>query len=122
VYVQLKTMARDSLTHAFLPGASLWATAGAPTPVVECAATLTMGVGEKAAPSPGGGNDWDVGCLGELAQLFGADPKVNNGGVFFKIPDGEEIPLWCCWAALAVLCGICLFMLQRKIRGAEVIK
>jgi len=55
-------------------------------------------------------------------QLFGADPKVNNGGVFFKIPDGEEIPLWCCWAALAVLCGICLFMLQRKIRGAEVIK
>ena len=26
------------------------------------------------------------------------------------------------WAALAVLCGACLYMLARKIRGAEVIK
>lgn len=55
-------------------------------------------------------------------QLFGADPKINNGGVFFKIPGGEELPIWSCWAALAALCGICLFMLARKIRGAEVIK
>ena len=55
-------------------------------------------------------------------QLFGADPKVNNGGVFFKIPADEELPLWSCWASLAVLCVICLYMLARKIRGAEVIK
>jgi ABC-2 type transport system permease protein len=55
-------------------------------------------------------------------QLFGADPRINNGGVFFRIPQGEEIPIWCCWAALAALCGICLYMLARKIRGAEVIK
>jgi ABC-2 type transport system permease protein len=55
-------------------------------------------------------------------QLFGADPRVNNGGVFFRIPQGEEIPVWCSWAALAALCGICLYMLARKIRGAEVIK
>ena len=31
-------------------------------------------------------------------QLFGADPAVNNGGVFFRVPAGEELPLWCCWA------------------------
>jgi ABC-2 type transport system permease protein len=55
-------------------------------------------------------------------HLFGADPKVNNGGFFFRMPDGEELPLWCCWASLAVLCTICLYMLARKIRGAEVIK
>jgi ABC-2 type transport system permease protein len=55
-------------------------------------------------------------------QLFGADPKVNNGGVFFRMPAGQEIPLWSCWMALAVLCGACLYMLARKIRGAEVIK
>lgn len=55
-------------------------------------------------------------------QLFGADPKVNNGGFFFRMPDGEELPLWTCWTALAVLCCACLYMLARKIRGAEVIR
>ncbi len=30
--------------------------------------------------------------------------------------------MWCSWAALAVLCGICLYMLARKIRGREVVK
>jgi hypothetical protein len=55
-------------------------------------------------------------------HLFGADPAVNNGGAFFRIPSGEELPLWCCWAALAVLCLICLYMLTRKIRGAEVVR
>src|SRR5712672_4186951 len=29
-------------------------------------------------------------------QLFGADPAVNNGGAFFRMPSGEELPLWCC--------------------------
>ena len=55
-------------------------------------------------------------------QLFGADPKINNGGFFFRIPQDEELPIWACWGALAALCGICLYMLSRKIRGAEVIK
>lgn len=54
-------------------------------------------------------------------QAFGADPKVNNGGVFFRAPD-DALPLWSCWMALAALCGICLYMLARKIRGAEVIR
>ena len=55
-------------------------------------------------------------------HLFGADPAVNSGGAFFRMPAGEELPLWCCWAALGVLCLICLYMLTRKIRGAEVIR
>ena len=35
---------------------------------------------------------------------------------------GEELPLWCCWVALACSACICLYMLTRKIRGAEVIR
>lgn len=46
-YRQLKAMARDSLTHAFLPGASLWSSAADATPVADCAPTTTMGVGDK---------------------------------------------------------------------------
>lgn len=43
-YRQLKTLARNSLEHAFLPGPSLWTTIG--QPVSACAATDTMGVGD----------------------------------------------------------------------------
>ena len=38
------------------------------------------------------------------------------------LPQGEELPIWCSWAALVVLCLICLYMLARKIRGAEVVR
>jgi adenosine deaminase len=44
-YRQLKTAARQSLEHAFLPGASLWTTVSPAAPVAECAATDAMAVG-----------------------------------------------------------------------------
>lgn len=50
-YRQLKKMARDSLEHAFLPGASLWTAVSPATPVAACAATSTMAVGEPANES-----------------------------------------------------------------------
>ena len=55
-------------------------------------------------------------------RLFEGANQTTNGAVFFRVPPGEELPLWCCWAALAVLCLICLYMLARKIRGAEVVR
>jgi hypothetical protein len=55
-------------------------------------------------------------------QLFEGSNKTTNGAVFFRVPAGEELPLWCCWIALGVLCLICLYMLARKIRGAEVVR
>jgi ABC-2 type transport system permease protein len=55
-------------------------------------------------------------------KLFGADPAVNNGGFFFRMPADERLPLWSCWIALGSFCAICLYMLHRKIRGAEVIR
>jgi adenosine deaminase len=45
-YRQLKTMARNSLEHAFLPGDSLWSSVATAEPIADCAATDTMGLGE----------------------------------------------------------------------------
>jgi hypothetical protein len=42
-YGQLKTMARNSLQYAFLPGASLWADARRFIPVAECAKDIPAG-------------------------------------------------------------------------------
>jgi ABC-2 type transport system permease protein len=55
-------------------------------------------------------------------QLFEGENKTTNGAVFFRAPQGQELPLWCSWAALTVLCLICLYMLARKIRGTEVVR
>lgn len=45
-YRQLKTMARRSLEHAFLPGASMWTAVADGAPVAECVRTATMGLGD----------------------------------------------------------------------------
>jgi ABC-2 type transport system permease protein len=54
--------------------------------------------------------------------LFEGNANTSGGAVFFGSPQGEEVPLWCCWTALAALCAICLYMLARKIRGMEVVR
>src|SRR5215469_12951081 len=51
-------------------------------------------------------------------QLFEGSERTTNGAVFFRVIEGQELPLWCCWASLAVLSLICIYMLARKIRGA----
>jgi ABC-2 type transport system permease protein len=55
-------------------------------------------------------------------DLFEGANKTTNGAIFFRAPQGEELPLWCCWTALAALCLVCLYMLARKIRGTEVVR
>ena len=55
-------------------------------------------------------------------QLFEGSNKTTNGAAFFRVLAGEELPRWTCWMALGVLCLICLYMLARKIRGAEVVR
>ncbi len=54
--------------------------------------------------------------------LFEGNNPTTSGAIFFRVTQGEELPLWCCWFALAALAGICLYMLARKIRGAEVVR
>jgi ABC-2 type transport system permease protein len=55
-------------------------------------------------------------------NLFEGANKTTNGALFFRAPLGEELPIWCSWAALIGLCLICLYMLARKIRGTEVVR
>jgi len=55
-------------------------------------------------------------------RLFEGGNPTTNGAVFFRAPQGEVLPLWCSWAALAGLAAVCLYMLARKIRGAEVVR
>ena len=54
--------------------------------------------------------------------LFEGGNKTTNGAIFFRSPQGEELPLWCCWMVLAALGLVCLSMLTRKIRGTEVVR
>lgn len=51
--------------------------------------------------------------------LFGTS---GRGAVFFRVSQGEEIPIWCCWAALIGMCLFCLYLLARRIKGAEVVR
>ncbi len=54
--------------------------------------------------------------------LFEEPMRRGAGAVFFRVISGEEIPIWCCWAALASACAVCLWLLHKKIRGAEVVR
>lgn len=56
------------------------------------------------------------------AWLFEGDHPLSNGGVFFRVDPYATLPVEACWVALAILCLACLYMLARKIRGAEVVK
>ena len=55
-------------------------------------------------------------------KLFEGDNPTTSGAVFFRAPQGETLPIWCSWAALTALALVCLYMLRRKIRGAEVVR
>jgi ABC-2 type transport system permease protein len=54
--------------------------------------------------------------------LFEGNNPTTTGTIFFRVTQGEELPLWCCWGAVLALAGMCLYMLARKIRGAEVVR
>ena len=61
--------------------------------------------------------------IGQIwVYLFEGPNPTTNGAVFFRVTQGEELPLWCCWSALIALCLVCLYMLARKIRGVEVMR
>jgi len=55
-------------------------------------------------------------------QLMEGATRTTNGAVFFRVPLGEELPIGWCWFGLFLLAGACLYMLARKIRGAEVVR
>jgi ABC-2 type transport system permease protein len=55
-------------------------------------------------------------------QLMEGATRTTNGAVFFRVPLGEELPIGWCWFGLFLLAAACLYMLARKIRGAEVVR
>jgi len=54
--------------------------------------------------------------------LFEGNNPTSTGAVFFRVTPGEDLPIWSCCAVLLLLGGMCLYMLARKIRGAEVVR
>jgi ABC-2 type transport system permease protein len=70
------------------------------------------------------GNIFNISHLIGLVwvQLFEGSNPTSNGAVFFRAEQGEQLPLWTAWLALIALAFICLYMLARKIRGAEVVR
>jgi ABC-2 type transport system permease protein len=70
------------------------------------------------------GNVFNIGYLvGRVwVQLFEGANQTTSGAVFFRARADEAIPMWSCWFALISLCGLCLYMLARKIRGTEVVR
>jgi ABC-2 type transport system permease protein len=55
-------------------------------------------------------------------QLMEGAVRTTNGAVFFRVPMGEELPVGWCWFGLLLVAAACLYMLARKIRGAEVVR
>src|SRR5262249_23476194 len=55
-------------------------------------------------------------------DLFEGKVEGGRGAVFFRVAQGEEIPLWCCWAVLGGMALLCLYLLRVKIRGGEVVR
>ena len=55
-------------------------------------------------------------------SLFEQPMHRGSGAVFFRVSRAEEIPIWCDWLALVAICAFCLYLLSRKIRGAEVVR
>ena len=58
-------------------------------------------------------------------RLFEGDNPTTTGAVFFRAsmgPDGTAPPIWCSWMLLGLGGLVCLYMLRKKIRGAEVVR
>ena len=56
------------------------------------------------------------------ASLFDSPVHHSGGAVFFHASHDDAIPITFCWLALAGICAFCLYLLDRKIRGAEVVR
>jgi ABC-2 type transport system permease protein len=70
------------------------------------------------------GSLFNIGYLvGSIwGRLMEGAERTTNGPIFFRSPLGEELPIGWCWFGLLLLAGMCLYMLARKIRGAEVVR
>jgi len=61
-----------------------------------------------------------AGLFGTFVRSSGQVMDFDNGVV--RQITLQEPPLWCCWAALFVICAICLALLSRRVKAYEVVK
>jgi ABC-2 type transport system permease protein len=54
--------------------------------------------------------------------LFGEQIRGGAGAVFFAVSRTGTTPLWTCVFALIALCAFCMYLLNQKIRGTEVVQ
>jgi hypothetical protein len=42
-------------------------------------------------------------------------------GEMFNVQRGDELPFWAVWVMLAAISGICVMLLNKRLRGREVV-
>jgi ABC-2 type transport system permease protein len=73
--------------------------------------------------------DTHLGSLLNLGQLIGriwahmlsAGGPRSFIGEMFDIKTGTDLPFWAVWSMLAAICGVCVWMLDRKLRAKEAV-
>lgn len=55
------------------------------------------------------------------AKLLATKPRSSILGEMFNIRTGDEVPIWAVWAMVALIFSACVLMLNKKLRGREVV-
>jgi ABC-2 type transport system permease protein len=55
------------------------------------------------------------------AKILNIQPRETLLGALFNVRRGDEVPYWAAWLMLAAICAVCIWMLNRKLKGREVI-
>jgi ABC-2 type transport system permease protein len=55
------------------------------------------------------------------ARMLQISPRRTLLGEMFDIRRGDELPLWGAWLMLAAMAGICILLLNKRLRGREVV-
>lgn len=55
------------------------------------------------------------------AKMLAVNPRRTLLGELFDIRTGDEVPIWAAWMMVFVMFGVCLAMLNKKLRAREVV-
>jgi ABC-2 type transport system permease protein len=55
------------------------------------------------------------------ARILGVRPNKTLLGELFNVRQSEDVPQWAAWATVTLMCGVCVWLLNRKLRAREVV-
>jgi ABC-2 type transport system permease protein len=55
------------------------------------------------------------------AKILDVRPRETLLGALFNVRRGDEVPQWAAWMMLACICAVCIYMLNKRLRGREVV-